>query len=373
MTGGGDVVELELRRVRLPLLHPHVTWAIELHEREVILVRAALEDGTTGWGECPTFPSPSYTSEYTDGAWALLRDILLPACFGPTAHSTVVGHAMATGALLDAVADARHRAADLAAGDRLLPWTGEAGLAANVPTATVVSGWADLDDLMARTEAAVRAGASLVKLKLGRDLDPLWALRSTFPTVLLAADLNGGYDHRDDADRDRLAEIGRLGLAYVEQPYPAEAGWAALIDLRGHFDTPIALDESIVDLPSAQAALMLGAASILNIKPARVGGTAAAAVLISECDRAGAGAFVGGMLETGVGRAHALAVAALPGCTLPTDLGPSRQYFAEDLTDPIERNADGTLRVPTGPGIGVEPAPDRLEAATVDWFVLRRS
>ncbi len=372
MTGGGDFVEFELRRVRLPLLRRHVTWLVELHHREVILVRAALGDGTTGWGECPTFPSPSYTSEYTDGAWAVLRDILLPALLEQWAQTPVVGHAMARGALLDAIADARHRAAGLAAGDWSKPWTGGGGLAASVPTTTVVSGWADLDDLMARAEAGVRAGASLIKLKLGRDTDPLWAVRSTFPAVLLAADLNGGYDHRYVADRDRLAEIDRLGLAYVEQPYAAGGGWADLIDLRGHFETPIALDESIVDLPSAQAALMLGAASILNIKPARVGGTAAAAGLISECEKTGAGAFVGGMLETGVGRAHALTVAALPGCTLPTDLGPSGQYFADDLTDPIERNADGTLPVPTGPGIGVVPDLDRLEAATVDRFMLRR-
>lgn len=368
---GGEVVEVELRRVHLPLLQPHVTWAMELHEREVILVRVELDDGTAGWGECPTFPSPSYTPEYTDGAWPLLRDILLPALFDPLVRAPVMGHAMAKGALLDAVADARQRAVGLAVADRLSPWAGQGDMAAGVATTTVVSGWTDLDDLMARAETAVRVGAALVKLKLGRDLDPLWALRSTFPAVLLAADLNGGYDHGND--QTLLAEIDRLGLAYVEQPYPAEDGLKDLIDLRGHFETPIALDESIVGLPSAQAALMLGAASILNIKPARLGGAIEAAAAVQECEQAGAGAFVGGMLETGVGRAHALAVAALPGCTLPTDLGPSSQYFVEDLTDPIERNADGTLRVPTGPGIGVVPDPERLEAATVDRFVLCRS
>ena len=368
---GDRPVQGELRRIRLPLLSPHATWNVELREREVILVRVELRSGAVGWGECPTLPTPAYTAEYTDGAWAMLRHVLLPALVGAEPPAAgVVGHPMARGAVLDAVADARCRQAGRRLLDRLPLGTGEERSATSVPTTVVLSGWSDLDHLLTKAEAAVRVGAAAVKVKLGRDLDPLWALRSTFPGLLLAADLNGGYVETDDADR--LAEIDRLGLAYLEQPFPAAGGWDDLLELRSSVETPIALDESIVDLASTQAALRLGAASILNVKPARVGGVAAAAEIVRECEQAGAGAFVGGMLETGIGRAHALTVAALPGCTLPTDLGPSSQYFDADITEPIERRPDGTLPVPTGPGMGREPDPDRLDAATVDRWVTPR-
>ncbi len=374
MTRGDGVdpdlfAEVELRRVRLPLVTPHVTWTTELREREVILVRLELGSGSVGWGECPTFPAPTYTADYTDAAWAVLRDILLPPMLAGTTPPPTVGHHAPKGALLDAVADARQREAGRSAVDRLSSSAGGGAPATSVPTTTVLSGWADLDDLLQRAEAAVRAGAAMVKVKLGRDLDPLWALRSTFPSVLLAADLNGppDIDPRDEL----FAEIDRLGLAYLEQPLPVAGGWDDLLDLCGRMETPIALDESVTDLAAAEAALLLGAASIVNVKPGRVGGTAAAAALVARCEQAGAAAFVGGMLETGVGRAHALAVAALPGCTLPTDLGPSSQYFTVDLTEPIERRSDGTLPVPRGPGIGVVPDPDRLEAATVDRLTFR--
>ncbi len=393
-------VHVELRRVQLPLRTPHVTWSGRLDQREVVLVQVTLASGAVGWGECPSLPAPTYTADYTDAAWAVLRDVLVPDALrsgtGGRRPAPVVGSAMARAALDDAGADARARAGGVALVDRLAALAGSDPSAAgvgptsdgppadepttgdrapgpvrrSVPTTTVLSGWGDLDELVERAGAAAAAGSVAVKLKLERDLDPVWAVRSTFPDLLLAVDLNGGY--RPGADDDRLLELDRLGLAYVEQPYPAALGWSPLLDLRSRMDTPVALDESITDLASAEAALLLGAASILNVKPARVGGGDVAAAVLVACDRAGAGAFVGGLLETAVGRAHALAVAALPGCTLPTDLGPSSQYFEQDVAGPIERRPDGTLPVPSGPGLGLIPDPDRLEAVTVGHLAADR-
>lgn len=379
MNGRGEpaAVEVELRRLRLPLLMPHVTWATSLHDREVILARVVRADGGEGWGECPTFPTPSYTPEYTDAAWAVLGDFLVPRLLGlEGAPRHVAGHPMATGALADARLDAAAR------GDRLstsvvLQGRHEGTEAAarrahTVPTTVVLSGWTSLDDLVGRAAAGVERGASAVKVKLARDLDPLWALRSTFPDLLLAADLNGGYVPNDPGCDALLAEIDRLGLAYLEQPYPTGAGLRPLVELGAGMVTPIALDESIHDLASAEAAVELRAATVLNVKPARVGGAMVAARVVQACVDAGAGAFVGGMLETGVGRGHALAVASLPGCTMPTDLGPSERYFHRDVTEPFVLQPNGSLMVPSGPGIGVVPDRQRLDEVTVDRLVRRR-
>jgi O-succinylbenzoate synthase len=160
-------------------------------------------------------------------------------------------------------------------------------------------------------------------------------------------------------------------LSYLEQPLDPD-------DLVGHaelarrLDTPVALDESAASVGTVAAALALGAADAVNLKPARLGGLTASLAVHRRCVGAGVPAFVGGMLELGVGRAAALAVAALPGCSWPTDLGPSSRYVDDDVTAPVELGPDATLAVPSGPGIGVEPRPDRLEEVTVERVVIRR-
>jgi O-succinylbenzoate synthase len=167
-----------------------------------------------------------------------------------------------------------------------------------------------------------------------------------------------------------LERLEALDLAYLEQPLPADrlvgsAGWAAASR------TPVALDESVAGPGAAEAALALGAGSVLNVKPARVGGIRAAVEVVAVARAAGAGWFVGGMLETGVGRAAALAVACLPGPAFPTDLGPSARYVADDLTEPLVADASGRVVPADGPGIGVTPRPDRLDACTRRRAVLR--
>jgi O-succinylbenzoate synthase len=209
--------------------------------------------------------------------------------------------------------------------------------------------------------AAIAGGAQLVKLKVtpdAADLDAVVAARAEHPGAALAVDFNG------TATVEALRALEGLMLRYVEQPAPADA-LVVSAHLAAATDAPIALDESVTSAHSLDAAVALGAGAVLNVKPARCGGPHVAASLVRRAREAGMEVFVGGMLESGVGRAGALAVAALEGCTLPTDLGPSSAYFAEDLTEPLACDGDGRILVPDGPGIGRVPDPDRLAAVTV--------
>lgn len=356
--------EVELVRVRVPLRAPLRSAHGTEHERDVVLVRASLDDGTVGWGECSALSRPTYTGEYTAGAWAVLRDELVPA-FLAGREDDVVGHPMARAGLRTALLDAslRRRGVGLAA-----HLGAEHGRPArSVATAAVVGRRDHPDEVLSAVEARVAAGVALVKLKVTshpRDLEAVAAVRDAWPDLPLAVDGNGSLDARS------LALLDGHGLAYVEQPFPADA----LVDTAGaarRMATPLALDESVTSAGALATALALGAAKVVNVKPARLGGVRAAAEVARTAVEAGCGAFVGGMLETGVGRAAALAVAALPWCTLPTDLGPSSRYVEEDLTDPIEVDGDGWLPVPDGPGIGVVPLEARLAAAVVDRLILR--
>jgi O-succinylbenzoate synthase len=206
----------------------------------------------------------------------------------------------------------------------------------------------------------------MVKVKVspdGRDLAAVAAIRDAWPDLALAVDFNG------TADAEALRRLAPLRLDYIEQPAPADelvrsAHFASLVD------APIALDESLTSPGSLDAAVALGAGSIANIKPARCGGPHAAAALVARARNAGLDVFVGGMLESAVGRAASLAVAALPSCTHPTDLGPSLAYFDDDVADPLSADATGRMVVPLAPGIGVEPDHDRLDSVAVERVVL---
>jgi len=356
-------VTVELRRVRLPLVRPMVAAHGVERDRDVVLVAATLADGSVGWGECSTLGRPTYTGEWTEAAWWVLRDELAPAALAGRA-SGVVGHPMASASVSTAVLDARLRSVSVNLAASLGAEPGRA-----VPSTAVSGVQPSVDDLLRGVAADLAAGHRSVKCKIrpGWDVEPLAAVRSAWPDLALAADANGAYA-RDDLDR--LVSLDRLGLLYLEQPFAPDQLLlsAELVRSAG---TPVALDESVTSAATVDVVVALGAAGVLSIKPARLGGIAEAVRVAELAVAHGLGAFVGGMLETGVGRAAALAVAALPGCDLPTDLGPSSRYFTDDVTERFALD-DGTLAVPTGPGIGVAPDADRLDAATVDHLVLTR-
>ncbi len=366
---------LELVRVRLPMRRPLVSGHGAESIRDVVLVRALGADGVEGWGECSALGAPTYTGEYTDGAWAVLRDHLVPAALA-SRIDFLRGHPMASAAVELALTDrwlrSAHRslldACAVAAADRSgLAWTAVLGVQATV------------DELLAAAASARGALADRLKLKIrpGWDLEPVAAVRAAFPDVVISVDANGGY-RRDD--RDVLvavagALVGPPG-AYVEQPLAAD-------DLKGHAElaaaspVPLALDESITAAGDAVAAVSLGAARLVNVKPARLGGlkaTLALAEVLAGLDASiRPGVFLGGMLETGVGRSAALTIGVAAGLGLRhTDLGPSAHYVEDDLTEPVGLAFDALAWPCVHPGIGLHPRPERLAEVVVDRLLIRR-
>ena len=347
----------------MPLVTPFRTSWGEQAERDVLLVRVNA-NGVDGWGECVAMNEPLYSSEYTAGALAVIRDHLVPRLMAVpemTAEDVaeilapVQGHAMAKAAVEAAVLDAQARQD----GCSLAEYLG--GVRTEVEVGVSVGMAADVGALLATIEAFVAQGYRRVKLKIapGWDVEPVRAVRDRFPDHLLQVDANGAY--RLEA-WEQLGALDAFGLLLIEQPLPAS-------DLIGHAElakrirTPICLDESITSVETAATALDLGAASIVNIKAGRVGGYLEARRIHDLCQSRLVPVWCGGMLETGIGRAANLALAALPNFTLPGDISASARYFDQDLTPPFELR-DGHLAVPAGPGIGVEPLLDVIEART---------
>jgi O-succinylbenzoate synthase len=218
-----------------------------------------------------------------------------------------------------------------------------------------------LDALLRTVRGHVDRGYRRVKLKIepGRDVEPVRAVREAFPDLPLQVDANGAYTR---ADVRRLQRLDAFDLLLIEQPLPAE-------DLAGHAElarrlvTPVCLDESITSAGAAAAAIAMGACSVVSVKPGPVGGLLEARRVHDVCAAHGVPLWVGGMLETGLGRAATVALAALPACTLPGDVSASDRWYRRDLTEPFVMVA-GRLRVPAGPGLGVAPDPERLAEVT---------
>jgi O-succinylbenzoate synthase len=357
---------VELVTVRLDLATPLVSAASHRRERTVLLVHVVAAEAE-GWAECVAEVEPTYAPEYVDGAALVLRHHLLPRAWaGPIGDAlalgphldAVRGHPMARAALELAVLDAQLRAADRS----LASWLG-ATVAAVAPGAALGL-HAEVDDLLAEADAALAAGAARLRVKVapGRAAAPLLALRAHVgDDVVLQADANGSFRADDPAHVGELDRVDEVGLACLEQPLAPD-------DLVGHarlavrLATPVCLDEPITSLGALEAAVALGACGILCLKPGRVGGWVAARAIHDRCLDLGLPVWVGGMLETGLGRAANLAVAGLPGMTLPPDLDPRGRYHP-DLADPRLPGLDGLVAVPTGPGVGAVPDPTRLADA----------
>jgi o-succinylbenzoate synthase len=359
---------IELVRVALPLIVPFRTSFGVQTTREALLVHVVTDDAE-GWGECVTPAAPVYSEEYTDGAADVLARHLIPGLLGDGAAVTArdvgsrlagfKGHRMAKAALEVAVLDAQLRAADLplarhlgATADRV-----PAGVSVGIPD----GGASELLDLVA---GYLEEGYLRIKAKVarGHDVTPMAALRARFGEDLaLQVDANAGYDPDVEEDVAALDGLDELGLVQLEQPFAADR-------LRDHarhaarWRTPVCLDESIVDAVRARDAIEAGACRIVNIKPGRVGGLLESIRIHDTCRGLGVPVWCGGMLETGIGRAANVALAALPNFRLPGDTSASARYFAEDLTEPFVLE-DGHVAVPTGPGLGRTPRAEALRTA----------
>ncbi len=354
-----------LHRLAMPLVSPFRTSFGTETARDVLLVEVEGTD-SIGWGECVAMSEPLYSSEYVEGAHAVIRSHLLPRLFaaGPEVKAEdvasvlaeVKGHQMAKAAIEAAILDGDLRAAGLSlssflGGVRERVAAGvSVGIATSIPALVdTVGGY--LDDGYVRIK---------LKIEPGWDVEPVAAVRKHFgPDLLLQVDANAAYTLADAAD---LARLDRFGLLLIEQPL-AEHDLSGHASLVRRLETPICLDESITGAAVAVDALDRGACSIVNIKAGRVGGYLEAKVIHDLCFERAVPVWCGGMLETGIGRAANVALASLPGFSLPGDTSASSRYFQRDVTEPFELQS-GHLAVPTGPGIGVVPIPEVLEELT---------
>ncbi|MBO2457611.1 o-succinylbenzoate synthase [Actinomadura violacea] len=363
------ITGIELRRIAMPLVSPFRTsFGVET-DRDVLLVRVVTPDAE-GWAECSAMSEPRYSAEYVDGAAEVMRRFLIPALPKKDVDAQAVGralepftgHRMAKAALETAVLDARLRAS----GESLARHLGASR--DRVPCGVSVGIMDSIPELLDAVARYVDEGYVRIKLKIepGWDVEPVRAVRERFGDgLLLQVDANAAYTL---VDAPHLARLDAFGLLLIEQPL-ANDDMVQHARLARRLTTPVCLDESIESAADAAAAISLGACSIINVKPARVGGYLEARRIHDLCRAHGVAVWCGGMLETGIGRAANLALAALPGFTLPGDTSGSHRYFATDVTEPFVLDG-GHLDVPAGPGIGVSPVPDVLAEVTTstEWI-----
>jgi o-succinylbenzoate synthase len=356
---------VELRMVGIPLVRPFRTSFGE-ETRKVCMLARVVTDDAEGWGECVASPDPGYSEEFNDGAWLVLREFLAPALFAAgdvviddldRVLADVRGNPMAKATLIDAFLDAELRAAGRSLAEHLGADKDRVACGVSVGIAATTG------QLLEQVDGYLAEGYRRIKLKIepGLDVDRVGAVREAHPDIALSVDANAAYT-LDEAVVFRALDA--FDLLMIEQPLHHD-DLVEHAKLQAQIRTAICLDESIRSAADAVAAVELGACRIVNIKQGRVGGVPEA-VRIHDVARArGVPVWCGGMLETGIGRATNLALAALPGFTLPGDTSASARYFADDITAPFEVAADGTMEVPRGPGIGVVPRPDRLKTTTL--------
>ncbi|HEX3645755.1 MAG TPA: o-succinylbenzoate synthase [Vicinamibacterales bacterium] len=374
------IERLELRLVKLPLVHFFETSFGRIDDKHFILVRLDGE-GATGYGECVAEQDPYYSSETNETAWHIIANFVAPRVLGVDfAHprdlfpalKAIRGHNMAKAAV------------EMAAWDLFATGRGEplsrvlgasSGSSAGPARDRIASGVSigiqrSLDELAAKVERELAAGYRRIKIKIkpGWDLSAVETVRARFGAIPLMVDANAAYTL---ADADHLAGLDRFDLMMIEQPldYDDIADHAAL---QRRLKTPICLDESIKTVGIAREAIAAGACRIINIKPGRVGGFGESIRLHDLCASQAIPVWHGGMLESGIGRAANVHLSTLPNFSLPGDIAASKRYFDPDLIEPpIEVAADGTVTVPTAPGIGVTIRHDRVEAATLRKLELR--
>lgn len=356
----------ELHRVAIPLHEPFRISSGSVEVKESVIVELSL-DGVAGFGEASPMPGAFYSPETPDSSWRELEQRLVPFWLAnPSAHPEELAarleevspdpfaRAGLEGACWDLLARRLNRPLFELLGSRKRP----------VPSGVAIGLYETLEELVERVGRFLAEGYRRVKIKVqpGWDIEPVRAVRERFGGIPLMVDANAAYT-LDDAPR--LAELDRYDLMMIEQPLDYD-------DVRDHaalqraLRTPICLDESVHSVRAARDAIEAGACRVINIKPGRVGGHRESVRLHDLCAEHGIPVWHGGMLESGIGRAHNIHLASLPNFTLPGDIAASRRYYDPDLIEPpIEVAPDGTIAVPEGPGIGVQPVGERVDRATL--------
>ena len=368
------ITSVELREIRLPLVHFFETSFGRTTERRILLVRVTDKHGVEGWGECVAGEGPFYSDEWTETAWHTIKTFLAPMIVGKEIHdatqtwglmSAVRGHRMAKAAIETACWDLEAKRL----GEAL--WKHLGGMHKEIACGVSIGIQDTPEALIEKIEAELAAGYQRIKIKIkpGWDLKIIAQVRDRFPDIRLMADANSAYTLADAA---LFKKMDQYDLMMVEQPL-AHDDIFDHGELQKQIATPVCLDESIHSSEDAKHAIQLGATRIVNLKLGRVGGHAQAKEVEQVCRENKIPVWCGGMLESGIGRAHNIAMATLAGFTLPGDVSASSRYWQEDIIDPpVTVSSAGAITAPDKPGIGFEVNLSRIDQLTVRKELIRK-
>ena len=361
-----QIRQLTLREIHLKLLAPFETSMDRVTERRILLAELDL-DGAIGWGECTAGENPFYSPEDTDTCWHIITTYLWPMLKGKSIASAaevwdllgaVRGHTMAKATLETAAWDAEAKLKNLPL------WKLLGGTREEIPCGVSLGIKDTLEELADTVKKELAAGYQRIKLKIkpGKDVAVVQHIRNLYPRIKLSVDANSAYT-LDNVQL--LQQLDAYYLMMIEQPL----GWDDLYShakLQKQLQTPICLDECIHTYEQAEAAASLGACKIINVKLGRVGGHLQARRIQSLCEKHSIPVWCGGMLESGVGRAHNIAMSTQSNFSLPGDVSASARYWHEDIISPeVTVTPNGTIKVPHGSGIGFQPRLDRIDSLTV--------
>ena len=350
-----NLQKLDLREIGLPLKAPFETSFGTTFERRILIVRVFDRDGAVGYSECTAPEEPFFNHETIDTAWTIITKYVAPllakanVCRAEDVSKVLApirGNRMAIGAVETAIWELESKIADKPL------WQHLGGTQAEINCGVSIGLQPSTDILLEKVTREVESGYQRIKLKIkpGQDLELVSTIRRAFPDILLSVDANSAY--RLERDLDLLKQLDDFNLLMIEQPLAA----GDLVDhakLQQQLKTRICLDESITCLADAKHALELGSCRIINIKLGRVGGHSEARAIQAYCAEHNIPVWCGGMLESGIGRAHNIAMSTLPGFILPGDVSASARYWNEDIiVPPVEVSNRGTITAPAAPGIG---------------------
>jgi O-succinylbenzoate synthase len=351
----------------MPLVHFFETSFGRTYTRDIVLVEVEA-DGISGWGEVTAGENPFYNEEWTESAWLILRDFVVPrvlhyefaSAAGVAERSAHIrGHNMASGGLEAAVWDLEARTLGLPLWKHI-----GGGARREIPCGVSIGIQDSVDQLLGKIDTELKAGYQRIKVKIkpGWDVDTMREIRKRFPAIKLMADANSAYTL---ADIDRLRALDEFHLMMIEQPL-AHDEIIDHVQLQAALQTPICLDECIRSAHHAEQAIRMGACRIINIKLGRVGGFEEAKRVHDVAQRNGIPVWCGGMLECGVGRAHNIALSTLPNFVLPGDVSASKRYWARDIINPpVEVTPRGTIEIRDDLGLGYELDQDRIRETAV--------
>ncbi|HVE57996.1 MAG TPA: o-succinylbenzoate synthase [Pyrinomonadaceae bacterium] len=361
------IKSIELIEINLPLVHFFETSFGRTYERRIILTHVRDEDGAEGWGEATCGETPSYSEEWTDAAWAVIEKILAPIVLGAEVESAaniwdlmkqVRGNRMAKAAIETACWDLEAKKLGVPL------WRFLGGVNKEIACGVSIGIQDSVEQLLEKIKTELDAGYQRIKIKISPrwDYDVIKKVRETFGDIPLMGDANSAYTL---GDIDKLKSLDEFKLMMLEQPLPHDD----IIDhakLQAQISTPVCLDEPIKSPEDARKAIELKSGKIINLKNGRVGGHSESKRIEKICRASGMPVWCGGMLESGIGRAHNIAISTLAGYTLPGDVSASKRYWHEDIIEPaVEVSANGTIIAPEAAGIGFEVRRDRIEKLAV--------